>query len=55
LAKAKLTGQHDDGTVIIVATPYAGMPESAAATLQSFIKDMLPTIETSLLQTAGKS
>jgi exosortase A len=48
LAKSKLLGQPDDGAVIIIATTYEGLPESAAPILQSFANDMLPAIDASL-------
>ena len=48
LAKAKLLGQQDDGAVIVIATNYDGLPESAAPILQSFANDMLPAINASL-------
>ncbi len=54
LAKAKLTGQHDDGAAIIIATPYAGSSEAAAATLQSFADEMLPAIDSSLDRVAER-
>lgn len=54
-AKAKLLGARDDGTAIIISTPYEDRPESAAATLQEFISDMLPGIESSLRQVATGS
>jgi EpsI family protein len=50
LAKSKLLGQHDDGAAIIIAVSYAveESPEKAASVLQTFILDMLPTIQKSL-------
>jgi len=52
LAKAKLSGQRDDGAVIIIAAPYAGTPEAAALSLQTFANDMLPAIDASLNEVA---
>ena len=52
-AKARLLGQRDDAAAIILSAPYDADMESAAAVLQEFIVDMLPTIETSLKQAAG--
>ena len=54
-AKAKLLGSRDDGTAIILAAPYEEKLEPAAATLQEFVNDMLPSIETSLEQAAAGS
>ena len=54
-AKAKLLGARDDGTAIIISTPYEDKPESATETLQEFIIDMLPAIEASLRQVATGS
>lgn len=51
-AKARLLGQSDDASAIILSSPYDGNIESAAAVLQEFIIDMLPAIETSLKRTA---
>jgi len=52
LAKAKLFGQQDDGAVIIIAAPYEGTPEAAASSLQSFVNDMLPAIDSSINEVA---
>lgn len=52
-AKTKLLGARDDGTAIIISTPYEDRPESATETLQEFIVDMLPSIESSLRQVAS--
>ncbi len=52
LAKAKLSGQRDDGAVIVIAAPYEGTPEAAALSLQSFANDMLPAIDGSLNEVA---
>ncbi|GAO34857.1 hypothetical protein SCT_0237 [Sulfuricella sp. T08] len=54
-AKARLLGQPDDAAAIILSSPYDGDMESAAAVLQEFIGDMLPSIETNLKQAAGGS
>jgi exosortase A len=54
-AKAKLLGVRDDGTAIILSTPYEDRPEPAAATLQEFVNDMLPAIEAGLKQAAAGS
>ncbi len=50
LAKSKLLGQRDDGAAIVIAAPYAveESPETAASALQTFVLDMLPTIQQSL-------
>ena len=50
LAKSKLLGQRDDGSVIVIAVPYAvdDSPEATAAVLQAFVLDMLPSLEKSL-------
>lgn len=52
-AKARLLGQRDDAAAIILSSPYDGDMESAAAVLQEFIGDMLPTIEASLKRASG--
>jgi len=54
-AKARLLGQRDDAAAIILSSPYDGDMESAAAVLQEFSGDMLPTIETSLKRAAGRA
>ena len=54
-AKAKLLSARDDGTAIIISTPYEDNPESATETLQEFISDMLPAIDASLRQVATGS
>lgn len=47
-AKARLLGQPDDGTAIILATPYQDETAEAASVLRDFVHDMLPSIEASL-------
>jgi len=51
LAFKKVFGMQDDGTAIVVFTPYEGDPKQAALVLKSFIADMLPAIEISLDKT----
>lgn len=48
LAKARILGQQDDGTAIIISTSYEETLESAESTLNSFIQDTLPTIQQSV-------
>jgi exosortase A len=54
-AKAKLLGERDDGAAIIISTPYEDRPDAAAETLQKFMSDMLPAIETTLRQARAGS
>jgi exosortase A len=54
-AKTRLLGQRDDAAAIILSASYEGTPDTAAATLQEFIGDMLPAIEASLKQAAAGS
>jgi len=53
-AKTRLLGQRDDAAAIILSTPYEDKPDGATATLQEFIDDMLPAIETGLKRAAAK-
>ncbi|MHB9103118.1 MAG: exosortase C-terminal domain/associated protein EpsI [Sulfuricella sp.] len=48
LAKARMLGQQDDGSAIIIDSPYEDTPESAALALKAFIQDMLPAIQESI-------
>lgn len=48
LARDKLLGRGDDGSTIILATPYEGRPEVAADTLRQFVGDMRPSIDAML-------
>ena len=52
-ARAKLSGQGDDGAIIVLATPYATNPREAAETLRTFASDALPTLTGLLQQTRG--
>jgi exosortase A len=48
LAWEKLTHRADDGTAIILATPYTDAARPPTATLAEFTRDMLPSIDASL-------
>jgi exosortase A len=48
LAWRKLSNRGDDGTAIILATPYEDQSEPAAATLREFALDMMPSIDAAL-------
>jgi EpsI family protein len=48
LAWEKLTHRGDDGTAIILATPYDDHSEPPAATLREFVLDMKPSIDAAL-------
>ncbi|HUH94114.1 MAG TPA: exosortase A [Casimicrobiaceae bacterium] len=48
LAWRKLAGRGDDGTAIIVATPYSDASLPPTATLTEFMRDMLPSIDATL-------
>jgi exosortase A len=50
-AKAKLLNQGDDAAAIFVYTSYDDHVDAARARLSSFVADMLPAIDTSLMQT----
>ncbi|CAH1385700.1 exosortase A [Candidatus Nitrotoga sp. M5] len=52
LAKDKLFGRQDDGAAIVIAAPYEGTPETAASSMQSFVNDMLPAINSSINEVA---
>jgi EpsI family protein len=53
LGLRKLSGQGDPGAVIIIAAPYQDRPETAEATLRSFVADLLPGLNP-VLDQAGK-
>ena len=48
LAGDRLLGRGDDAAALIIAAPYDERPEDAARTLQSFVRDMLPSIDGTL-------
>ena len=48
LAWEKLAHRGDDGTAIILATPYTDPSQPPSATLQEFMRDMLPSIDAAL-------
>jgi exosortase A len=48
LAWEKLAHHGDDGTAIILATPYSDPTQPPAAALQEFIRDMGPSIDATL-------
>jgi len=48
LAWQKLSNRGDDGTAIIIATPYDDPSQPPAATLSEFAHDMLPSINAAL-------
>jgi exosortase A len=53
LARDKLLGRGDDGAAIIVAVPYVEQVQPAEETMRLFLRDMLPSIESSLAGTRG--
>ena len=48
LAWRKLSSRSDDGTVIILATPYDDPSQPPVATLREFARDMIPSINAAL-------
>jgi EpsI family protein len=50
LAWRKLAGRGDDGTAIIIATPYADQSRPPTAVLSEFMRAMLPSIDAALAQ-----
>jgi exosortase A len=48
LAWEKLARHGDDGTAIILASPYSDPTQPPTATLQEFMRDMLPSIDATL-------
>jgi EpsI family protein len=48
LAWQKLSNRGDDGTAIILATPYDDHSEPPVATLREFALDMMPSINAAL-------
>ena len=52
LASERVVGARDDGTAIVIATPYAGDVEQAQPILREFMRDMRPSIAASLKQVA---
>jgi exosortase A len=53
LAKNKLLGRPDDGAEIIFVTTYDQAFEEAVPTLESFGRDMMPSIKTGLTNAVG--
>ena len=47
-AKARLLGETSASAAVILYTPFEGQPDAAAAPMQAFINDALPSIESSL-------
>jgi len=54
LAWQKLSNRGDDGTAIILATPYDDPSQPPAATLFEFAHDMLPSINAALARAAAE-
>jgi len=54
LAWDKLSNRGDDGTAIIIVTPYADFTQPPAATLREFAVDMGPSINASLDRVAAE-
>ncbi|TMH54807.1 MAG: EpsI family protein [Betaproteobacteria bacterium] len=48
LAWQKLSSRGDDGTAIILATPYDDPNQPPVATLREFARDMIPSINAAL-------
>ena len=48
VARDKLLRRRDDCAAIVLAAPYEARPESAADTLRTFARDMLPAIDQAL-------
>jgi len=44
LASERIVGKRDDGTAIVIATPYANDLDQAQPVLREFIRDMQPSI-----------
>jgi EpsI family protein len=47
-ARDRLLGRGDDGAAVIIAAPYQASQADAEETLRSFVRDMLPSIRTTL-------
>ncbi|HAN56187.1 MAG TPA: exosortase A [Betaproteobacteria bacterium] len=54
LARDKVLGKRDDGTAIVIATPYTDDLEAAKLVLRAFIHDMRDSIATSLGEAAQR-
>ena len=54
LARDKLLRHGDDCAAIVLAAPYEARPESAADTLRTFARDMVPAIDDVLRVAARK-
>lgn len=52
LAADRVMGARDDGSMIVVATPYADEAAQAQPVLREFLRDMQPAIDASLHQVA---
>lgn len=51
-ARSRLLGRWDDAAAIIVYAPYEEREEEAAALLETFLRDMLPSLRATLEQAA---
>jgi hypothetical protein len=54
LACEKLSNHGDDGTAIILATPYDDHSQPPVPTLREFARDMMPSINTALARTEAE-
>jgi EpsI family protein len=54
LAWEKLSNHGDDGTAIILATPYDDHSQPPVPTLREFARDMMPSINTALARTEAE-
>ena len=54
LARQRLLGMSDPAIGVIIATPYEDQAESATATLQQFVREMLPSLEGSIREAWGE-
>ena len=55
LAWQKLSNRGDDGTAIILATPYDDPSQPPVATLREFARDMIPSINAALARVEAES
>ncbi len=55
LTRDKLLGRGDDGSAIIVATPYEEQTDLAAETLRQFVREMKPSIDATLATVAARA
>lgn len=53
LARDRLLDRGDDAAAIILAAPYDDRPQEAAEVLQQFVREMLPSINATLIHVGG--